>query len=66
MDVLSGLAIVLIITGMVVCAIKMRNLKNKIHDSSATQLILRWIMATVAWGVFSIFLVVWWLIPRLL
>ena len=66
MDVLSGLAIVLIITGMVVCAIKMRNLKNKIHDSSATQLILRWIIATVAWGVFSIFLVVWWLIPRLL
>ena len=66
MDVLSGLAIVLIVTGMVVCAIKMRSLKDKVHDSSATPMILRWIIATVAWGVLSIYIVVWWLMPRLL
>lgn len=66
MDVLSGLAIVLIVTGMVVCTIKMRSLKNKIHDSSATRLIIGWIIGTAAWGVLSIFIVVWWLMPRLL
>lgn len=66
MDVLSGLAIVLIVTGMVVCTIKMRSLKNKIHDSSATRLIIGWIIGTAAWGVFSIYIVVWWLMPRLL
>ena len=66
MDVLSGLAIVLIITGMVVCAIKMRSWKDKVHNSSATPMILRWIIATVAWGVLSIYIVVWWLMPRLL
>ena len=66
MDTLSILAIVLIIIGMVVCAIKLRSLKNKIHDSSATRLILGWIIGTAAWGVLSIFIIVWWLIPRLL
>ena len=66
MDVLSILAIVLIITGMVVCAIRLRSLKDKIHDSSATPIILRWIIATVAWGVLSIYIVAWWLMPRLL
>ncbi|WP_339171383.1 phosphate starvation-inducible protein PhoH [Solibacillus sp. FSL R5-0691] len=66
MDALSILVIVLIITGMVVCAIKMRSLKDKIHDSTATPIILRWIIITVAWGVLSIYVVAWWLMPRLL
>ncbi|WP_339194613.1 phosphate starvation-inducible protein PhoH [Solibacillus sp. FSL R5-0449] len=66
MDALSILVIVLIITGLVVCAIKMRSLKDKIHDSTATPIILRWILITVAWGVLSIYLVAWWLMPRLL
>ena len=66
MDALSILAIVLIITGMVVCAIRLRSLKDKIHDSSATTIILRWIIATVAWGVLSIYIVAWWLMPRLM
>ncbi|AMO85824.1 hypothetical protein B857_00692 [Solibacillus isronensis B3W22] len=66
MDALSILTIVLIVTGMVVCAIKMRSLKDKIHDSSATRVIIGWIIGTAAWGVLSIFLIVWWLIPRLL
>lgn len=66
MDALSILAIVLIVTGMVVCAIKMRSLKDKIHDSSATPIILRWIITTAAWGVLSIYIVAWWLMPRLL
>lgn len=66
MDIISILAIVLIITGMVVCAIKLRSLKDKIHDSSATRSIIRWIIGTAAWGVLSIFIVVWWLMPRLM
>ena len=66
MDALSILVIVLIITGLVVCAIKMRSLKDKIHDSTATPIILRWITITVAWGVLSIYVVAWWLMPRLL
>ena len=66
MDAISILAIVLITTGIVVCAIKMRSLKDKIHDSSATRLIIGWIIGTAAWGVLSIFIVVWWLMPRLL
>jgi len=66
MDALSILVIVLIITGLVVCAIKMRSLKDKIYDSTATPIILRWIIITVAWGVLSIYLVAWWLMPRLL
>ena len=66
MDAFSGLAIGLIIIGILVCAFKMRSLKDKIHDSSATRVIIGWIIGTAAWGVLSIFLVVWWLIPRLL
>lgn len=66
MDALSILAIVLIITGMVVCAIRLRSLKDKIHDSSATRPIIGWIIGTAAWGVLSIFIVVWWLMPRLM
>ena len=66
MDALSILAIILIITGMAVCTIKLRSLKNKIHDPSATRLIIGWIIGTGAWGVLSIFIVVWWLMPRLL
>lgn len=66
MDALSILAIILIITGMVVCAIKLRSLKDNIHDSSATRLIIGWIIGTAAWGVLSIFIVVWWLMPRLM
>lgn len=66
MDIISILAIVLIITGMVVCAIRLRSLKDNIHDSSATRLIIGWIIGTVAWGVLSIFIVVWWLMPRLM
>ncbi|MEK5080708.1 phosphate starvation-inducible protein PhoH [Solibacillus sp. FSL W7-1436] len=66
MDALSILVIVLIVTGMVVCAIKMRSLRDKIHDSSATPIIIRWIIGTTAWGVLSIYIVVWWLMPRLL
>ncbi|MEK4386258.1 phosphate starvation-inducible protein PhoH [Solibacillus sp. FSL W7-1464] len=66
MDALSILAIVLIVTGMVVCAIKMRSLKDKIHDQTATPKIIRWIWGTTVWGVLSIFIVVWWLMPRLL
>ena len=66
MDALSILAIVLIVTGMVVCAIRLRSLKDKIHDSSATRSIIGWIIGTAAWGVLSIFIVVWWLMPRLM
>lgn len=66
MDALSILTIVLIITGMVVCAIKLRSLKDKIHDSSATSSIIGWIIGTAVWGVLSIFIVVWWLMPRLM
>ncbi|MEK5185335.1 phosphate starvation-inducible protein PhoH [Solibacillus sp. FSL W7-1324] len=66
MDAISILVIILIITGLVVCAIKMRSLKDKIHDSTATPIILRWIIITVAWGVLSIYVVAWWLMPRLL
>lgn len=66
MDALSILAIVLIIIGIVICAIKMISLKDKIHDQTATPMIIRWIWGTTVWGVLSIFIVVWWLIPRLL
>lgn len=66
MDVLSILVTVLIITGIVVCAIKMISLKDKIHDPKTTPMIVRWIWGTTVWGVLSIFIVVWWLMPRLL
>jgi len=65
-DLLSWIAVGVIVIGFVVLAFITRNMESEVHQSSATQSIVWRIVGTVVWGMVSIFLIVYWLFPRIL
>lgn len=66
MDLFSWIAVGTILIGFIVLALITRNMESKVHQSSATQTIVLKIVGTVAWGIVSMFLLVWLILPRIL
>ena len=69
MDLLFWITIVFIITGFVVLASMKKGMESKVafikanmedeENSSKAKSVIWWIWSTVAWGIVSMFLVVW-------
>ncbi|PGU02857.1 phosphate starvation-inducible protein PhoH [Bacillus cereus] len=66
MDLLSWIAVGFIIIRFIILAFITRNVKSKIPQSSAIQSIVWRIVGTSVFWMVSIFLIVWWLLPRFL
>ena len=69
MDLLFWITIVFIITGFVILASMKKGMESKVafikanmedeENSSKAKSVIWWIWSTVAWGIVSMFLVVW-------
>ncbi len=69
MDLLFWITIVFIITGFVILASMKKGMESKVafikanmedeENSSKAKSVIWWIWSTVAWGIVSMFLVIW-------